>query len=315
MSTSVPLHRLSRRELHRRQVRRVAVMTLSVLLVFLAFGAGYLWRPFQMKSAKTPTKSARIGEEQQAEALRALDDAVRARFEGRWQGAAYAVAAARRADPEVRGVDIFIGEIALEQKAPDSLRQATERSLRSGENEAAAKLLLAMEMWMNRGAKAVDQAVPQATQYLAEAAESEPSNAAAHFFHGELSRLFGNGGEAHRHLRSALYRQSPWHSSALIEVKTQVAAREASDAGKPVVVGSPTAQAEFAFALFEAVRSGGSTASAETGIIATASVLGSMELLRDAELAGDAQESSAHKFREFLETGIPHLQAGIKALQ
>lgn len=306
--------RNSRRAQRRLQVRRIVFVSVAVLMILWTFGAGYLWRKFQTKEPADEVVLAEATGEQRAEALRLLDEGVRARFEERWQGALNSISAARRADPKVSGVDILVGEIALEQKDPETLRRATERSLETGENEAAAKLLRALETWMKRGEKGVDQAGLLAGQYLAEAAESEPSNAAVRFFHGELSRLLGDGKEAHRHLRGALYRQTPWHSSAMLEVKTQIAAREASDAGRPVVADVPTVQAESALALFDAVRSGGSTTSARANLHVITSALQSLNLLEDAALAGSADEGVTRQLREQAETNIPLLHGGGDAL-
>lgn len=308
MSHSSP--RLSPRASRRRRLRRVVLAVVSGLVILWTFGAGYLWRKLQTRKPSEGAVPAATTSEQRAEGLRLLDEGVRARFEQRWQGALNAVSGARRADPQVRGIDILIAEIALEQKDPETLRRATERALKTGENEAAAKLLRAVETWMKRGEKGVDRAGALAGQYLAEAARSEPSNAAVRFFHGELSRLLGDGEEAHRHLRAALYRQTPWHSSALLEFKSQMAAREAADGGKPVVVGAATGQAEAALALFDAVRSGGSTASARADLFVIAPASLSLILLKDAALPGGADESLVRKLREQSETGIPLLRAG-----
>ena len=155
-----------------------------------------------------------------------------------------ALMAARRADPQAKGLNILVGEIALEQKDSETLRQAMHMASRSDESESSLRLLQSLQSWMQRGEKGVDQAGPQAEQALDEAAEAEPSNAAVYFFHGELNRLRGDSEEAQANLLAALRRQVPWRSSSLLEVKMQLAARDASDAGKPSVVGAPSAQAQ-----------------------------------------------------------------------
>ena len=236
--------RLSPRALRRRKSRQMAVAAAACLIILWSFGAGYLWRQFRVLAATPPVAVVQATEQEKAEALRLLDEAVRARHEGRWQGAMNALMAARRADPQAKGLNILVGEIALEQKDAETLRQAMKMASRSGENESSLRLLQSLQSWMQRGEKGVDHAGPQAEQALDEAAELEPSNAAVYFFHGELNRLLGDSEEAQANLLAALRRQAPWRSSALLEVKMQLAARDASNAGKPSVVGAPSAQAQ-----------------------------------------------------------------------
>jgi hypothetical protein len=231
----------------------------SGLFVLGAFAGGILWRHSKVNRATAEVVVPETGDEQQAEALRLFDEAVRARYEERAQGAMNAVAAARRADPQLRGVDVLVGEIALDQKDPETLRRAAEYALQRGENESSANLLNALEVWMRRGEKGTDKAGQLAEQFLSDAADAEPSNAAVYFFHGELSRLLGDGRKAHRHLLSALHRQHPWRSAALLENKLQIAAREAAEAGAAVMTAPPTEQAEVILALRSAVQSGYAT--------------------------------------------------------
>ena len=304
--------RTSSRALRRRRWRRLISAAVAALVILWSLGAGYLWQKLQARNQREAVPAMATAE-QRAEAVRLLDEGVRARFEERWQGVFNAVSAARRADPQVRGIDILIGEIALEQKDPEALQRATARALSDGENEAAAKLLRAVETWMKRGEKGVDQAGLLADQYLAEAAESEPSRAVVRFFHGELSRLLGQGAEAHRHLRASLYRQAPWDSSALLEVKMQLAAREASDAGTAASAGAPTAQAGAALALREAVRSGASTASAQADLFVITPALQSADLLQDPALGGDANTGVARNLRQQVDTSLALSRPGVGA--
>ncbi len=104
---------------------------------------------------------------------------------------------------------------------------------------------------MKRAEKGVEHAGPQAEQALTEAAQAEPSNASVYFFYGELNRLLGDNDEAQQNLLAALYRQAPWRSSALIEIKMQLAAREAAATGNAAAVAAPTGQAKEVLALQE----------------------------------------------------------------
>jgi hypothetical protein len=158
----------------------------SGVFVLSAFAGGILWRQSKVDRATDQVVAPETSEEQRAEALRLFDEAVRARYEERAQGAMNAVAAARRADPQLRSVDVLVGEIALDQKDPETLRRAAEYALERGENESSANLLNALEVWMCRGEKGTDKAGQLAEQFLSDAAEAEPSNAAVYFFHGEL---------------------------------------------------------------------------------------------------------------------------------
>jgi len=247
--------RSSRRLLRRREFIRGAARIVALLLISCAFAGGYIWQHGKTKRLAEEVKPLISSEQQRREALRLVDEAVRARHEKRWQGAINALTEARRADPLVLGVDVLLGEIALEQKDAKTMRYAAEQSLRRGESESAAKLLLALVTWMGRGEDGAAKAGNLAKQQLAEAMASEPSNAAAYFFHGELNRLLGESGEAHNNLLAALRRQVPWKSSALLAVKSHLAAHEALKAGQSLAPLSPNAQAAVALAVRGALES------------------------------------------------------------
>jgi tetratricopeptide (TPR) repeat protein len=280
--SSPPYHRLSRRAQRRQKLRRVMIRGFAGLVVLWAFGAGYLWRQWRGKAFAASSIAAQASEEQQAEAMRLLDEGVRARYEGRWQGAMNALMAARQSDPQAKGLNILVGEIAIEQKDPDTLRQAVRMAMSSGENEASAKLLHSLQTWMQRGETGVDQAGSNAEQALEEAAEAQPSNASVYFFRGELNRLLGDNDEAQKSLLACLHRQTPWLSSALLEVKMHLAASEASAIGKAVSVGAPSDQARAALGLHEAGASAENQASG-----ANVGVLRVMPLLQLAALGND----------------------------
>lgn len=238
---------------------RAAILAVSALIVLGAFAGGLAaWQNVKMQRLFSMSSAFETGEDRQAEAMRLFDEAVRARREERAQEALDAVTAARQTDPQLRSVDVLIGEIALEQKDPEVLRRAAKYALERGENESSANLLSALEAWMRRGEQGAEKAGQLAEQFLSDAAKAEPSNASVYFFHGELSRLLGDGRKAHRYLVAALYRQQPWRSSALLENKTQLAARESADRGKTVAVAPPSEQAEAVLALRDAASSSAS---------------------------------------------------------
>ena len=224
------------------------------------------------------------------EARRLLDEGVRARHEERWQGAMNALSEARRQDPEIGAVDIVIGEIALEQKDARTLRHAARRALRHGTSESSAKLLLALEAWLQRGEGDTVTAGNSAKQHLVEAVESQPSKAAAFFFHGELNRLLGESGEAQRSLQAALHRQTPWQSAAVLGSKLQLAAREASEVGRPVWAPLPDAQAGAVLELREALGRQSVVQPALTAMLAAMPWLQVVAILDDPALRGGKYE-------------------------
>lgn len=193
-----------------------------------------------------------VAPEQRAEAYRLFDEAVRARHEERLQGAYNAVNEARRLDPDLPGVDLFVGEIAWEQREADTVRRAAREALSRGHNVSSAKLLLALEKWMSRTPQDTVAAGASVTEMLTEAADSSPSNASAPFFHGEVSRLLGDPATAHRKLLGALYRQAPWQSASLLDSKLQIAVAEAVELERPASAPAPGLAAQTALELWSA---------------------------------------------------------------
>lgn len=305
--------RPSRRALRRQQVLRVAAWTASALLVLGAFAGGFLWRQAKVNRVAAATAGPpESSEEQKAEALRLFDEAVRARHEERAQGAMNAIAAARRADPQLRSVDVLVGEIALEQKDPETLRRAAGYALERGENESSANLLSALEAWMRRGEQGTEKAGQLAGQFLSDAAQADPSNAAVYFFHGELSRLLGDGRKAHRHLLAALYRQQPWRSAALLENKTQLAAREASDQGKAVMVEPPTEQAEAVLALRNTALSGAGGNAALSELVRVTPAVQLLALRDDFAVSGNLELIEDGDPDAPVEAAIPYSASPVK---
>jgi hypothetical protein len=278
----------------------------SGVFVLSAFAGGILWRQSKVNRAAAQVVELESSEEQRAEALRLFDEAVRARYEERAQGAMNAIAAARRADPQLRSVDVLVGEIALDQKDPETLRRAAEYALERGENESSANLLNAFEVWMRRGEKGTDKAGQLAEQFLSDAADAEPSNAAVYFFHGELSRLLGDGRKAHRHLLSALHRQHPWRSAALLENKLQIAAREAADEGAAVMTAPPTEQAEVILALRSAVQSGYDTNEELVEFVRVTPTPQILDLVADSALGSSREAIGSKALRRQMDSSVPH---------
>lgn len=299
--------RPSRRALRRRQMVRIAAWAASASFVLGAFAGGFLWRKARVDRITAAAAPAETSDEQRVEALRLFDEAVRARHEERAQGAMNAVTAARRVDPQLRSVDVLVGEIALEQKAPETLRRAAEYALERGENESSANLLSALEAWMRRAEQGTEKAGQLAEQFLSDAAKAEPSNASVYFFHGELSRLLGDGRNAHRYLISALYRQQPWRGAALLENKMQLAARESADREKTVMLAPPSEQAEAVLALRNATSSGGGDSNALAELVRVTPTVQVFALLDDSALSGSRALMQGEGSGSQLEECVPYL--------
>ena len=291
-----------------RQLSRKEIIfcTVAVLIIVSSFVASFFWHRLQLRRLAAASDISPSTEEQRASALRSLDEAVRARYEERMDDAMAQLAMAQQADPQLPGPELLAGEIALQQRDTDALSRASANALQRGDSEASAKLLAALGVWLRRGELGVERAGPQAKQLLLEAAESSPSEASVHFFHGELSRQLGEGTAAHAYLLSALRRQSPWKSSALLRVKMQLAAAEASEAGEAVEVSAPDSQSAVALRWREAVRRGTDASEELKAMIALAPSLQTIVLLPDPALKfGDDAAADRALRRELGSSVLP----------
>jgi len=297
--------RSSRVEKRRRQFWWPAVRVGGVLLIAAAFAAGYLWRSGEESRRAREAPGAPTDKAARLEARLLLDEAVRARYEERWQGAMNALAEARRTDPATGGLDLLFGEIAWEQREADSIRRAARESLRRGHNESGSKLLLALEKWMSRTPQETVTVGAAVRELLAEAGEASPSNAGAPFFHGELSRLLGDGATAHRSLVGALHRQTPWSSSALLSTKLQLAAAEASQLGRPVFALAPDAPAQAALELRHVVLAGLDVRPAFGEFLLVTPALQAVFLLQDKAFNTGAGGSLLRVLREQADRSLP----------
>ena len=298
--------RLSPEALLRRRKRRIIFCTVSALVVLSSFVASFFWHRLQLRRLAAASDILPATEEQRASALRSLDEAVRARYEERMDDAMAQLAMAQQTDPQLPGLELLAGEIALQQRDTDALSRASANASQRGGSEAPAKLLAALGVWLRRGELGVERAGPQAKQLLLEAAERSPSEASVHFFHGELSRQLGEGSAAHAYLLSALRRQCPWKSSALLRVKMQLAAAEASEAGEAVEVPAPDSQSVVALRWREAVRRGTDASEELKAMIALAPSLQTIVLLPDPALKfGDDAAADRALRRELGSSVLP----------
>lgn len=256
--SSAEKERHARRRSHHRkkrhQRRRLVWIAIAIFLA-AAFGAGFLLKTVAAARRDAARGTAPASAESRAEALRLMDDAMRAKYDGRSDDALAAVRGAREADPDIPGADVVMAELALEAKQPGALRLAAEEALRRGQNPAEARLLLALERWMTRGAGPRSaEAVVAAKQLMAEASDAGLSNMTVMFFRGDIEHYGGNESEAWRFLLGALHRQQPWLSSAILAAKMRLAADEAG--GMPDAALPPSAAGDALAAVRRAAHSG-----------------------------------------------------------
>lgn len=220
--------RRSRREQRRRRRWSMAARVIAAILLTASAAAGFWWQKNKIgRAGEVAAPVSAVSPEQKAEALRLIDEAVAAKHEGRVQSAINAAQRARSVDPEVRGVDILLGELAFEAKEPQAVERAAREALRRNENIADAKLLLALASWMQREGMGKNPlaAAQTALQYLDEAATDEASNAPVFFFRGEMARMSGdNVMQAQQALLGAVHRMQPWFSTAYLSAKRYAAA-------------------------------------------------------------------------------------------
>lgn len=294
----------SRRARQRQKTRRIIFWVVSVLLVLWAFGAGVLWRRLEVRWQTAARQPPELTETQRLSARHLLDEAVRARHEGQMDDAMAQLATAQQADPQLPGLELLAGEIALQQRDTDALSRASANASQRGDSEASAKLLAALGVWLRRGELGVERAGLQAKQLLREAAESSPSEASVHFFQGELNRQLGDGFAAHRHLLSALWRQVPWRSSSLLRFKMQMAAAEAAEGGEKIEVPAPDVQSAAALRWRNALRAGTGEEEALGAMIALTPSLQTIFIMDDTALADGDEAMSIESLRRQLGNAV-----------
>jgi tetratricopeptide (TPR) repeat protein len=242
-SPAGPHHRQSRRSLQKQAVLRRAAWAFSIVLCVGAFVSGFVFqrhKPNEQAAAQQP--APQVAQEQKEEALRLIDEAVRAKYEDRSDEALRIAQRARQIDPSVRGVDILAGVIAIESSDQEKRREAilaANRALENDEDTAATRLLLALGAWEEQGSEDAlgFAARTRALRLLGEAADAFPSEKALHFFWSELLAPFGQFREVHRKMLSAMHRLHAWESCSLITRKASFASRDA-DAQEDLSAGS-----------------------------------------------------------------------------
>ena len=238
-SPSGPHHRQSRRSLQKQAVLRRAAWAFSIVLCVGALVGGFVFQRHKpSEQAAAQVVAPQVSPEQKAEALRLMDEAVRAKYEDRTEKAVRIAQRARQIDPSVRGVDILAGEIAIESPDPEKRQEAllaANSALDRGEDTAASRLILALGTWQEQDSEdaAGFTAKTRALRLVGEAADEFPSAPALHFFWSEMLAPSGHYRDVHRRMLTAMHCTQPWHSSVLIARKASFASRDAEAQHNP----------------------------------------------------------------------------------
>ena len=238
-SPAGPHHRQSRRSLQKQAVLRRAAWAFSIVLCVGAFVGGFVFQRHKpSEQAAAQVVAPQVSPEQKAEALRLMDDAVRAKYEDRTEEAVRIAQRARQIDPSVRGVDILAGEIAIESPDPEKRQEAllaANSALDRSEDTAASRLILALGTWQEQDGEGAAgfTARTRALRLIGEAADEFPSALALHFFWSEMLAPSGHYRDVHRRMLTAMHCTQPWHSSVLIARKVSFAPRDAEAQNNP----------------------------------------------------------------------------------
>ena len=238
-SPSGPHHRQSRRSLQKQAVLRRAAWAFSIVLCVGAFVGGFVFQRHKpSEQAAAQEVAPQVAQEQKEEALRLMDEAVRAKYEDRTEEAVRIAQRARQIDPSVRGVDILAGEIAIESPDPGKRQEAllaANSALACGEDTAASRLILALGTWQEQDGEGAAgfTAKTRALRLIGEAADEFPSAPALHFFWSEMVAPSGHYRDVHRRMLTAMHCTQPWHSSVLIARKASFASRDAEAQHNP----------------------------------------------------------------------------------
>jgi hypothetical protein len=224
------------RQAQRRAYRRLMLVCgASLALVAASAAAGFAWG--RSSSAVRQSVSATTIDpaiaEQKARALALMDEAVKAKFQERTGEALASIARAKSAYPGIMGTELLSAAIAVESddadKASETTRLASD-ALARGEDEASARLLLAMGTWLQAGSGLSGRfdSRANALRRMEEAAGAGPWEPTTQFFWGEFLAFSGDTEASQAKWQGALHRLQPWHSHSMLALKSSLAASEAS---------------------------------------------------------------------------------------
>lgn len=215
-----------------KRARRRVLTAIALAVIAASFFAGFGFVKFRAFASRA-THPGDAETPPNAQAMELLDRAVQAKSEERYDDAVRLAAQARGADPNLRGVDVLVAELAMKQQRPDIVEQASRSALKRGHDLATANLLLALNAWKLRAQPgAVADPAQSAMRQTAEVCADAPFEGDAYFFLGEMHRTLGQLALSHANFLSALHRMAPWSSSSILKAKMQqVAASAAVDQG------------------------------------------------------------------------------------
>jgi hypothetical protein len=203
----------------------------------MAYGGGIGWQKWRAArvALEPQTMDGEVAPEQKAEALRLLDEAIKARHEERYDAAWGLALRAQQTDPGLAGWDLLMAELAFQRRDSGAFSKHALVAELLPESAAGAKLLLVLERWRRpwgEGQSKEDSARFLA-DLLAQATAAQPSVDVTWFFRGDLLRLIGKPSEAHQALLGSLHRQAPWRSSAVLAAKKSFTQLESSGGAPP----------------------------------------------------------------------------------
>jgi len=274
--------------------RRPRRWLLGMVLVFYLLGLG--WGSL---SEKIAARSAALESARRETAVRLVDEAARAARQGHLRDAFFALVRARHTDPRLPGLDIFLGEMLVNQGWAYQAGPQGWRALGRDENKSRAYLLIGLDRWSRRGVTPTSLAASaeSALAWLDLAHMEDPFDATFLIFRGHLAVMQGRAPQGCVDLNAGLSRLQPWHSAAVLEDKAQLAAAEAGRGMSVAFLGrflpAPnTPSGAAAVQLRQALQSGNDT-SASIQALRTVATTRQMDfLLKDRALAPRADAES-----------------------
>lgn len=301
------------RSSRRQGARRRWLWRAGFLLAAVAFAAGYKW-----SAKRTDEVRAEVSPEVLGMALRSMDDAVRAMYNGDYQGARLLAADARRAHPEISGSYLLEGEALLNDPASHQAvdRQAIVESA-VGEGSYLGRVRLLQAEHLQRagleGEQAERVALGALDELLREGMREDIGAYEPRLKVGDLSALLPRSPAAQQAYLKALYRLDEWQSAMVISAKMQVAGDEV---GRKLVwpngeeFQTPRSLAGYALAsLRRAVRAGADPVEALKDLQKLLPGSTYAKVLHDPSLRVSVPPPSLMVARRSLPSALPHLAA------
>lgn len=199
---------------------------------FMAYCGGIGWQKWRSSRVALETRLMveEVAPENKTEALRLLDEAIKARHEERYDEGWELALRVQETDPVLAGLALLMAELAFQRRDAEAFSKYARAGALLSESAAGAKLLLALEHWRSRVAegRSDEESGRISADMLAEAAAAQLSMDVTWFFRGALLRQIGKPAEAHHALLGSMHRQAPWRSASVIGAKIDFAQAESS---------------------------------------------------------------------------------------